>query len=128
MSTENNRIQQAAYEKDCEDFPDKNYEFIDNKTGLNCKIRRGPFGPWCGYVQVPKNHPHYYSGYDEPEVNVHGDLTFGSSDGWFGFDTSHFTDYTPPLKNQISLILDLGLHRETYKTYDFVYKEVSILA
>lgn len=26
-------------------------------AGLPCKLRRGPFGHWCGYVGVSKNHP-----------------------------------------------------------------------
>ena len=28
-------------------------------AGLQCAMRRGPFGAWCGYVGVPEEHPFY---------------------------------------------------------------------
>lgn len=71
-------------------------------AGLKCAVvlsREG--GHRCGYVRVPPTHPMHGKGYDTPEVNVHGGLTFAQiepcahEDGtgwWFGFDCAHSGD------------------------------------
>src|SRR5258708_4716544 len=56
----------------------------------------------CGYVRVPPGHPMFGKGYDDPDVDVHGGLTFaelepckeheGGQGWWFGFDCHHFND------------------------------------
>lgn len=40
----------------CEEPADK-ITWVDNKTGLDCLMVRGPMGSWCGYVGVPASHP-----------------------------------------------------------------------
>ncbi len=55
----------------------------------------------CGYVRVPPGHPLHGKSYDDPNVDVHGGLTFAAvepcahEDGvgyWFGFDCHHWND------------------------------------
>lgn len=83
------------------DEPDK-AQWIDEATGLDCLIVRGPSGALCGYVGVPPEHPwhglDYGQHFDVPcadresdsycyghghrpdeLVKVHGGLTFASS-------------------------------------------------
>jgi hypothetical protein len=80
--------------------PDK-VQWIDEATGLDCLIVRGPAGAWCGYVGLPPGHPwhgvdygqctlgeqcpnagdEYPSCYEhEPQglTEVHGGLTFAA--------------------------------------------------
>lgn len=54
---------------------------------------------FCGYVNIPQNHPYYHKDYYEiyGEIDVHGGLTFSGSlnniDGyWIGFDCNHYDD------------------------------------
>ncbi len=72
-------------------------------AGLTCAVVQGCEGQHrCGYVRVPPNHPLHSMGYEEPNVEVHGGLTFAElepctehPDGqgwWFGFDCAHFMD------------------------------------
>lgn len=68
--------------------PDK-AQWIDQATGLDCLIVRGPSGALCGYVGVPDTHPLHGISYggdgweDEssPErtLEVHGGLTYSAS-------------------------------------------------
>lgn len=72
--------------------PDK-VQWVDEATGLDCLLVRGPHGSWCGYVGVTESHPWFgvdYSGCPqqcsedwcshrpESRVEVHGGLTFSS--------------------------------------------------
>lgn len=52
------------------------------------------YGAVNGYVLVPEGHPWHGLDYDAEELDVRapGGLTFGSVDGWIGFDTLHFMD------------------------------------
>lgn len=72
-------------------------------AGLSCAVvlaREG--GHRCGYVRVPPGHPAHGKDYNDPDVEVHGGLTFAEiepctehEDGvgfWFGFDCAHFGD------------------------------------
>jgi hypothetical protein len=78
-----------------QDEPDK-VQWIDDETGLDCLLHRGPGGYWCGYVGVDQGHPWHGVEYSEcasepkceeawcghsPEclVEVHGGLTFSDS-------------------------------------------------
>jgi hypothetical protein len=73
-----------------QDEPDK-VQWVDEATGLDCLIVRGPGGALCGYVGITEGHPWFgidYSGCTLPEpcgepycshypdVDVHGGLTF----------------------------------------------------
>lgn len=64
--------------------------------GLDCAIAQGAVA-LCGYVRVPAGHKYAASHYDDPQVQVHGGLTFGckAREGgrWFGFDTGHAGDW-----------------------------------
>lgn len=71
--------------------PDK-VQWVDETTGLDCLIHRGPSGALCGYVGVAEGHPYFAKGYSscvhEPPcedycphrpdslVEVHGGLTY----------------------------------------------------
>ena len=72
-------------------------------AGLQCVvvIARCAGGHRCGYVRVPAGHPDHGKGWDGPDVDVHGGLTFAEiepcahDDGigyWFGFDCAHAGD------------------------------------
>lgn len=73
-----------------DDEPDKG-QWVDEATGLDCLIVRGPMVALCGYVGAPPGHPWHGKDYNEcvigcgaewcehtPEglVGVHGGLTF----------------------------------------------------
>lgn len=80
-----------------DDEPDK-VVWVDPDSDLDCMIRRGGGGAWCGYVGVPPEHPWYgvyYSGcIEDPQCDdgwecghsspdgraeVHGGLTFSGA-------------------------------------------------
>lgn len=49
----------------------------------------------CGYVTVPKGHVLHGAHYDDPNIDIHGGLTYSeaSDEGWkFGFDCGHCYD------------------------------------
>lgn len=39
------------------------HDFTDDATGYLCALRRGPGGHWCGYIQVPTDHPWHGKSY-----------------------------------------------------------------
>ena len=43
----------------------ESFDFTDDATGLQCAMRRGPSGAWCGYVAIPTEHPFYGKGYSD---------------------------------------------------------------
>ncbi len=55
--------------------PDK-VTWVDPATDLDCMIRRGGGGAWCGYVGVPPGHPWHGKDYDDCPADVHGGLTY----------------------------------------------------
>lgn len=72
-------------------------------AGLQCAVVQAREAQHrCGYVRVSPTHPLFGKGYDDPNVEVHGGLTFAElepctehSDGqgwWFGFDCAHAGD------------------------------------
>ena len=79
-------------------------EWMDEATGLRCRIMRNFVGALCGYVEVPQSHPHFERSYEAFDVEVHGGLTFSGPiiDGTdpareVGFDCAHYADYQPAL-------------------------------
>lgn len=75
--------------------PDK-AQWVDEATGLDCLIVRGPSGALCGYVGVPESHPWHGKDYGactaaepceeswcdhrpESHIEVHGGLTFSDA-------------------------------------------------
>lgn len=77
------------------DEPDK-AQWVDERTGLDCLIVRGPVGALCGYVGVGPDHPWHGRDYsegtpteDEPDgyyaedcpalaLDVHGGITYAA--------------------------------------------------
>lgn len=124
--------------------PDK-ANWIDEESGLDCMIVRGPTGALCGYVGVPAEHPHYEDDdYFNIPVNVHGGVSFldhcaegeDKEEGichpeesaanrdvwWVGFDCAHAYDKMPGREN--AFYLDDAI----YRTFDYVKDEVTHLA
>jgi hypothetical protein len=122
--------------------PDK-VVWVDETTDLDCMVRRGPSGAWCGYVGVPEGHSLFGKSYHDVEMNVHGGLTFADTcdtDGpeesaichipeprrpdviwWFGFDCGHAFDLMPVY--QPSHWVD-----RTYRDLEYVKSETLRLA
>jgi hypothetical protein len=139
------------------DEPDK-VQWVDAATGLDCMVRRGPMGGWCGYVGVPPDHLFHGAGYSDVDVEVHGGLTFGDScdeEGdpaeaichtpfpgrpadvwWLGFDCGHCFDLQPGLEARMrdlrlppTRLPDLPDHlRDTYRTLEYVREQTTALA
>jgi hypothetical protein len=133
------------------DEPDK-VQWIDEATGLDCLIHRGPTGALCGYVGVPPGHPYYGRDYDDVDVDVHGGLTYGrpcqeghpEGEGvchipepgrpkdvwWLGFDCAHAGDARPA--HNAEFLSAVGRPRsitwETYRDIDYVRAETAHLA
>lgn len=81
----------GIWDNDLDKYPEKEYNFT-SVCGYECVIRRNMQWAYCGYVQLPKDHPYYDKNYNEiDDIYVHGDLTY-SADGLFGFDCYHITD------------------------------------
>lgn len=76
-------------------------------AGMECLLRRGPLGAWCGYVVIPQNHQLYGAEMMDDEcvdLMVHGGVTYsgkginGCSDKFvIGFDCGHSGDIVPGL-------------------------------
>jgi hypothetical protein len=78
--------------------------WTDAHSGYRCMCKRTQTGAWCGYVNVPRNHPWHGLDYDEVDdkISVHGGITFANpwlaeGDWWFGFDCGHAWDIQPAL-------------------------------
>ena len=66
--------------------------------GFKCRVLFVRQSHRCGYVGVPQNHVAYDKKYSDLPIEVHGGLTYGTTeeDGlkWFGFDCAHVGDKT----------------------------------
>ncbi len=130
--------------------PDK-VEWVDEATGLHCRILRGLVGSFCGYVGVPEEHPAWGMLYDHyvyvenegvewwrrhvtqrvqykiNDIQVHGGLTYANEHvdddlWWFGFDCSHTYDYMPGMTKYV---LE-SAQGDTYR--DLAYVTVQVLS
>lgn len=115
-------------------------------NGLNCMLIRSDIGCWCGYVQLPENHPWIRIDYHEiNDIDVHGGLSFKGprtdyqEEGeWIGFDCAHSMDLSPSNEKVIKEIIkhlyrkfpgiDQSLLNPTYKDINFVREETKRLA
>lgn len=130
-----------------------NYEF--EYLGIKCTIRRiiafdgrkedgTPFvfgGYFCGYCQLPENHPWIGKEFDI-DSDVHGGITFNrqKEDGhWVGFDCSHSFDIVPcmiefnkKIREESKLkhpnLFKSPFWDHTYKNIDYVIAECKKLA
>lgn len=120
--------------------PDK-AQWIDEATGLDCLIVRGPLGALCGYVGLPPNHPWHGTDADHVDAAVHGGLNYAApcqehageraichvpepgrpaDVWWLGFDCAHAGDLNPitgPITGD-----------EVYRDFAYVQAEVARLA
>jgi hypothetical protein len=99
-----------------------------NHAGLDCVVVMAREAAHrCGYVRVPPTHPMFSKSYYEPNVEVHGGLTFAElepcaqDDGqgwWFGFDCAHSGDAsTDPDVDPETLSAEAESIREIYQRY-----------
>jgi hypothetical protein len=129
--------------------PDK-VQWVDDATGLDCLIVRGPAGALCGYVGVPEGHPCFQKEYDDVNVDVHGGLTFadlcheGQGEGrgichiplagrpdkvwWLGFDCYHLFDFAPMKRCRDYGRGDFGDPQDVYRNIGYVEGQVTHLA
>jgi hypothetical protein len=111
-------------------------KWVDEGTNLHCRIRRHPeYMHLCGYVGVGSDHPNFGEGEDKLNLEVHGGLTYSSTedDGihWFGFDCAHAGDLSPGILIHLlkTRITEYGyLRDETYRTWGYVKAETLRLA
>jgi hypothetical protein len=88
----NDDIGEGVWTEDIKAHPENLYNFT--YKGYECEIRRIRYSlHYCGYVQLSSDHPDYSKGYDDVDIEVHGDLTY-SYLGKFGFDCAHYDDIT----------------------------------
>lgn len=131
-----------------QDEPDK-IQWVDEATGLDCLIHRGPMGNLCGYVGVPPRHPAHGMEYHEVDADVHGGLTYSDlcqegddeSTGvchvplpgrpakvwWLGFDCGHSFDVLPGMEAR-AIGAPIRTGQESYKTVEYVRAEIQRLA
>lgn len=68
------------------------------KAGLKAKVLWVNNSHRCGYVAIPKENKYFQIDYDCLKVEVHGGLTYGTTepDGeyWVGYDCAHLGDKT----------------------------------
>lgn len=114
-----------------------NLGWVDEETGLYCKIKRNmKLGNLCGYVTVPNLNGICDDDYcDHLDIQVHGGITFSmKKDGGhvFGFDCAHSGDLLPVVKmNYIMLERIWGKDfrsNDTYKNIEYVKHECKELA
>ena len=115
---------------DIEKYPAKEYVF--NFEGYICIAKRMPEWNWNGYIKLPSNHPYTGKNYDDVPVTVHEGLTY-SKENIFGFDTYHLScDLVPGdivyYCRSPTFVVRNFEGQPTYKTLDFVKKELEKLA
>lgn len=115
-------------------------QWLDEATGLPCLITRTEeTGHLCGYVGVPKSHPLFEKDFYQPDVSVHGGLTYsahcqghichvveeGEDDNiwWFGFDAMHGGDLMPRMSGSRWVF-----GTPVYRDWSYMEREVLDLA
>lgn len=78
MDTFDNIVDRTGWPAgDWDSEPDR-ATWVHEETGARCTVRRGPLGSWCGYVGLRPNHPAAGKDYNDLDIDVHGDLTYGA--------------------------------------------------
>lgn len=111
-------------------------EWLDPFTGWQCFLWRHPtHGHWCGYVDVPDEAIRNWQpttqlqNLFEDHVRVHGGVTFcerrrDADVIRVGFDTSHFSDYSPGLYKAVrDRMLARNLGHLTYRNHAYCWLE-----
>lgn len=88
--------------------PDEfSFEYLGVKCNVKRIIIREPCeeevyfgGHFCGYVEIPYNHPYHHKKYEDMDIECHGSLTYGEVHvgHWIGFDCAHAGDIVPSMK------------------------------
>lgn len=126
---------EGIWDEDIDKYPENYYQFI-SKCGYACEIKRNGNWVYCGYVQLPNDHPYYDEDYNDiTDIQDHGDLTYGQ-DGKFGFDCGHMLegdispqDETLKVKNPELFPQVVSLSgKYHYWTFEEVKEEVENLA
>lgn len=108
------------------------------KAGLPAPLRRNMMGAWCGYVAVAPGHPMHGAHYSDPDVDVHGGVTYadrcegdichtpkpGEAEDvfWLGFDAAHHHDFVPGLEAYARQLALVSFHNA-----DAVYRDVAFM-
>jgi hypothetical protein len=117
------KLKKGIWDSDLEKYPENEYFFM--YKDYECEIKRNIMTyTYCGYVQLPVDHPDYNESYLElSDVKVHGGLTFGN-DGKFGFDCIHYNDISPIFSSVKPYDSDQNGH---YWTFEETKEEVEKL-
>ena len=118
------------------DEPDR-LEFTAH--GYNCLAQRArTTGAWCGYVDIPIDHPMKQAKILDNNLDVHGGITYSraidENTYRLGFDCSHLGDYLPwACKLNQTLMSDKlknydPFKKGNYKTLEYVKGQCEKLA
>jgi hypothetical protein len=80
------------------ELPSPRMTLVDHgiEAGIQWVTCQAPlYGAVNGYVKIPAGHHWHGLDYDDIGVDVHGGLTYGSENGWVGFDCLHCGDVWP---------------------------------
>ncbi len=119
----NDQEKLELYNEDKDNYPDPSYNVLHTNpmyAEYEILIIRTPFGHYCVYVKLPAGHPDIGKEYDEIDIDVHGDLTYGQND-MFGIDFAHYSDYIP-FENMGIEFVDPNPHSIVW-TFDMVKAE-----
>ena len=113
-----------------------------------CLILRHGLGHLCGYVGIDKSKAPESDHYDDIDLEVHGDVTYGGNRDselkpedkeslqgkeyyWIGFDCAHYLDFMPAsiainrvLPETAKLRSQLFKSKDVYRTINFVKNEI----
>ena len=120
----------GIWDDDINKHSEKNYIYV-SPCGYKCEIKRNNLWAYCGYVQLPEDHPYYDCSYHLlPHINVHGGLVYGYG-GKFGFDCAHGDDIVPgtmTYRSKYPQIYKSILNGKKYWTFEEVLIETNSMA
>jgi hypothetical protein len=102
-----------------------------NYKDFKCKIIRNSLKSLCGYIYLEKEDLFYNKDYNDIPVDVHGGLTYASTEGdyWvIGFDCSHSGDLSPYLLETDFSYGWLKQNMGIYRDMGYVKRECERLA
>lgn len=98
-------------------------------SGLTCLVQRDRRGHWCGYVNLPTNHPWASKQPDQIKAQVYGGVKFigeapGKTGKWVGFACDEPGDLQPGMMKWKRESLTDGHYRD----FNFAVAETTKLA